>query len=74
MEQFTTQGFYDAVCSYTNSDNPFVFNTKANNNYIARYIDVFRRVKVELEGDDYNNYLKDGLLDKRHVIGICSIV
>ena len=68
MKEFTTSEFYKGVCSYVNSDNPFAFNTVSTNNYIAHYIDVFRRVKVGLDREMYNDYVKEGLQDKNHVI------
>jgi hypothetical protein len=69
MARFTTNEYHELVCSYRNSANPFAFNAVSNNNYIARYIDVFRRIKVWLKREDYNAYVMDGLLDKKHIIG-----
>ena len=65
----TTDKYYELVCSYKNSANPFAFNAISNNNYIAGYIDVFRRIKVWFERENYNAYMMDGLLDKKHIIG-----
>jgi len=70
MARFDSKEFRHIAASVTNSENPYTFNTKANDLYISRYIDVFRRIKVEVERELFHHFLKKGYLDKHHTMGI----
>jgi len=69
MLQFTTDPFLKRTACACNHDNPFSFNESNNSNYISTYIHVFRRTSVLVPHDLYNQYMKQGLLDKNHTIG-----
>jgi len=70
MARFASDDYYRIAGSVTNSKNPFAFNTKVNDLYISQYIDVFRRIKVEVGRELFHRFLKKGYLDKHHTMGI----
>jgi hypothetical protein len=70
--QFRTDDFFKAVTriGVANSDNPFAFQQRANDDYMRLYILVFRRVQAKVPIPLYQKYIERGLLDEKHTIGV----
>lgn len=49
LEQYSKPEFLKRVVTTPNSNNPFEFNELSNREYTARYIAVFRRVRVSTQ-------------------------
>jgi len=74
MEIATSEDFYRWVCGEVNSTNPFAYNYTAAHNYYLSYLYIFRKKRVQIFRELYNEYIRQGLLDPDHVMGEFSLI
>lgn len=67
---FSSPTYRTRCLSTPNSHSSLSFNYKSDGNYLRQYVWVFRKSIVRMERDDYNRFLKAGLFDPAHTIGM----
>ncbi|KAI0348937.1 hypothetical protein OH77DRAFT_1415807, partial [Trametes cingulata] len=67
--QFATPEYYSKCLGVPNRGAALAFNYKSDDNYIAKYVDVFRKALVRMDAALYNKYTMQGLFNPQHTIG-----
>ncbi|KAI0362331.1 hypothetical protein OH77DRAFT_1416577 [Trametes cingulata] len=67
--QFATPEYYSRCLGVPNRGAALAFNYKSDDNYIAKYVDVFRKALVRMDAALYNKYAMQGLFNPQHIIG-----
>lgn len=69
LSQFSESDYLDRGSSVANTENPFAFNEHLNNEFLSKWVRIYRRSKAVVSVKMYNELLMGGLLDKEHTIG-----
>ena len=67
--QFIDADYRSSCLGTANNLSPFGFNYKSDNNYLNRFVKVYRKWQVKVTRTEYNELYMDGLLDPNHIIG-----
>ncbi|KAI0354351.1 hypothetical protein OH77DRAFT_492536 [Trametes cingulata] len=67
--QYASPEYYTSCLGVTNRNAALAYNYKSDDNYIAHYVDVFRKALVRMDTALYNKYAMRGLFNPEHIIG-----
>ncbi|KAI0699597.1 hypothetical protein C8T65DRAFT_742416 [Cerioporus squamosus] len=67
--QFRSEQYQADCVGSPTALSPLAFNIRSNDNYINKYVLVYRKWEVRMEADLYNELYKQGVFDSKHTIG-----
>jgi hypothetical protein len=70
MAQWLDPYFFESCTGVPSSSNPFEYNDKASRKYMQDRVLVFRKAEVCVPAALFNQYIREGLLDPEHTIGL----
>lgn len=70
VDQFSSPRYLQRATSVPNTRNPFSFNEHFNSEFLRKWVLVYRRNWAVVPVTLYNKYVRQGLLDRKHTIGM----
>ncbi|KAI0325881.1 hypothetical protein GY45DRAFT_1259994, partial [Cubamyces sp. BRFM 1775] len=69
--QYVSSVYRLRCLSTPNQLSPLYYNYTSDDNYLNHYLRVFRKCVVRMDREEYNRFIRLGLLDPSHTIGEC---